>query len=548
MIWRRNTFEIPHQKAVINPSKETEGVIIVDSNITEHDWEAIFGYAAEDIGVYLNMIHTWPSDPADEAIGGLLIDLFEARDHVKSALDLMDHKLPDALSPSRETLFRLWQRAEALFIRKIESEPHYFETAIGAGIEQARSIRACLEKVRHIAQDVILTDDPNGLLHVDVREAAHDFILRFQKLNRCVRSLEQSPLNETAAVASLKGELQEIEKAFRRYHGYFTSISDLIPTIRRRELGADHWWLSETPDPDKIHEDGTIDRVIEAFRGRPEPCLDPAVPDCPMSEMSIALALGEVAPEQRESVKHHVSSCRWCMDLFFDVRVADHDAAAVAEAPMSDHPAVSKAMEIKPKEAVASGYQTRSSTRSALESIRDVIKHGLGTLFAPGPLSVLVACSLIIAVTVNFFWDNGGHFNASITMMVQPPVTRSRDQAALRKLPPKGVIHTGEDYQVRIRTDRDGYAHVALVGDSGRTDSLYKGPIHAQTPLIVPDQDQWKQMDPYMGSETIILIVSHRPIDDFSERLTRLTPEDLNSIESFFPEAAAVESFSFEHR
>ena len=68
--------------------------------------------------------------------------------------------------------------------------------------------------------------------------------------------------------------------------------------------------------------DKTMDSLKQAFMKENKNKAD----DCPMAEQISAYAFGELGPEQSRKVKEHLASCRYCLDMYLDIRVAQEEA------------------------------------------------------------------------------------------------------------------------------------------------------------------------------------------------------------------------------
>ena len=71
--------------------------------------------------------------------------------------------------------------------------------------------------------------------------------------------------------------------------------------------------------------DKMIDSLKEAFMNDKKNMVD----DCQMADKISSYAFGELGPKESAVVKEHLTTCRSCLDLYMDLRMAEEDAKAI---------------------------------------------------------------------------------------------------------------------------------------------------------------------------------------------------------------------------
>ena len=67
--------------------------------------------------------------------------------------------------------------------------------------------------------------------------------------------------------------------------------------------------------------DKTMDSLRKAFMKDKDNIPD----DCPMAEQVAAYAFGDLGPKEAKKVKDHLTTCRYCLDLYMDIGMAEED-------------------------------------------------------------------------------------------------------------------------------------------------------------------------------------------------------------------------------
>jgi hypothetical protein len=66
--------------------------------------------------------------------------------------------------------------------------------------------------------------------------------------------------------------------------------------------------------------------------------------DCPLADQVSDYAFGELGAEEAGKVKEHLKACRFCIDLYMDIKVSEEDAEQAKDQKVEVLPGLQKAI------------------------------------------------------------------------------------------------------------------------------------------------------------------------------------------------------------
>ena len=265
----------------------------------------------------------------------------------------------------------------------------------------------------------------------------------------------------------------------------------------------------------------------------------PGTEECPMVDLTIDYALGDPDLDEQSEIKDHIQTCRYCLDMFLDVRAAKSESQILEGKKVDILPGLQKVLK-----------RDKPSSR-----IWDKIRNTFSgeTLFSPRPIAILVTACLVLFVSIYGLLDRSD-------MDLKHPVTidimlHGRSYSGLRSIETKyqkgqieqGItLKSGDSFRVQAKIDQDAFVYVIFYDSSEKISFVRKGNVHAGREIFIPDTDNWYQLDENAGTETIYLLASTNEINRFDSKVEDLKKSGIDSISELFPEAS-IQTFSFKH-
>lgn len=258
----------------------------------------------------------------------------------------------------------------------------------------------------------------------------------------------------------------------------------------------------------------------------------PTTEECPMVDLTIAYALGDPDLDEQSEIKDHIQTCRYCLDMFLDVRAAKSESQSLE----------GKKVDILP------GLQTALKRDTPRSSIWDKIRNIFSgeTLFSPKPIAILVTACLVLFVSIYGLLDRPVaveimlHGRSFIEFRGGNPVYEEI------QLKPGGTLKSNDSFRIQAEIDKDAFVYVIFYDSSGKISFIRKGYINAGKEIFMPDINNWYQLDKNAGTETIYLLASRNEIKRFESKVEELKKTGVDTISRLFPEAS-IQSFSFNH-
>jgi len=121
-----------------------------------------------------------------------------------------------------------------------------------------------------------------------------------------------------------------------------------------------------------------------------------AAEECPMSETAISYAARELDPEEHQKFEDHLHTCRFCLDLVLDVRVAVVESTVKNDQPSKVFPALSKALRKQ---------KNSAPSESHLRGIKELFSKYCFPVLSPKFISgIAVGC--LATIMINFGVNN----------------------------------------------------------------------------------------------------------------------------------------------
>jgi len=262
--------------------------------------------------------------------------------------------------------------------------------------------------------------------------------------------------------------------------------------------------------------------------------------ECSMADQVTDFAFGELDAENAEKVREHLKSCRSCLDMYMDIKMAEEEAEQAKDEKVEVIPGLQKAID-KGKKPAVSPWQKIS------EAITDFFGGGVGFK----PVATFAAVVLVMVMGFYIMRDTTPHAPYAIQIMMQ-----GRTQTGFRggqpefkefQVEPGGSIASGDYFRFHVTIDNDAHVYVVFQDSSGAIQSMEAGFVAGGTKLSIPDGDNWFHLDDNTGTEKLYLVASKGQIDGFSGKVKKLERDGIGTIEKVFPDAT-VQTFSFDHR
>jgi hypothetical protein len=286
------------------------------------DTDELFEYATEDASTYHWAVSEWSeyqvSDDYDPEY--LLFLALSSRKRSRTALELLNGNLPPKYQSYKNKLEAIYRKADIILENRILSGTGEMEKLLnGPGEERIAEIRSLLYKVRRIAQNGDVFSSPE-FVEEDLRDTAHDFLIMFQDTVNACDELNHPPLS---AVNSdrIRKSCADLENDFRKYFGYFSVISDLLPVFCKSEYGAEKWWLHQIPDAEDVQEENA-DHFLDDLKDHLKEQSISGV-ECSQAEAVIAYAMNEAEAAKIPKIRSHLIQCSSCLRLFTGIRTAE---------------------------------------------------------------------------------------------------------------------------------------------------------------------------------------------------------------------------------
>ena len=282
--------------------------------------------------------------------------------------------------------------------------------------------------------------------------------------------------------------------------------------------------------------DETIDSLKKAFMKETTNIPD----ECPMADHVSDYAFGELGPDESSEIKEHLKSCRSCLDLYMDIKMAEEEAEQAKNEKVEVLPGLQKAIDKGQKPAI-----------SSWQKINDAISDFFGGGFAFRPVATFAAVVLVMVLGFYIMRDTTSHAPYAIQIMMQ-----GRTQTDFRGGQPEykefqvelgGKMMSGDYFRFQVTVENDAFVYVVFQDSSGAIQAMEAGFIAGGSELSLPDGDNWFQLDDHTGVEKLYLVASEELLQGFSGKIERLKQDGIDSIEKVFQETT-VKSFSFDHR
>jgi hypothetical protein len=283
----------------------------------EVDW------ALEDMDTCNRALQWWATPPEGYTKGYLLILILSSFSRGKRALQLVEDYL-ERDPKIKKKLLSLWAHISEK-VEQIMKDFRTIEEIIDAEIiPRLGKVKENLFRVRHIAQDGDLIGDPEWAAE-SLQEVAEDFLLEFHNFFLVEEELRKNrEIRKSKSYKAFGEKMDEIQKYFRKYFGYFHPVKNFLSRLSEREYGIKQWWLTRSPHPEDVQEEDIPKEVIKRFQEVFKASEGLRVPPCPEEELIIVHALQELKEkEDIRKVETHIVKCRPCLELFMDVRLAE---------------------------------------------------------------------------------------------------------------------------------------------------------------------------------------------------------------------------------
>jgi hypothetical protein len=259
---------------------------------------------------------------------------------------------------------------------------------------------------------------------------------------------------------------------------------------------------------------------------------------CPMADHVTDYAFGELDAKEGLKVRQHIQTCRQCLELYMDIRLAEEESQK------------SNKVEVLPglQKAINKGKKPKVSTLGKVgKIISDVFAGGINFK----PVAVLATLALIIFAGIFVMQDISPNDPYAVEIILQgrTPIGLRGGQLEYKDFEIKsgGALESGDLFRFQFNIDGDAYIYVVFQNSLGDIQLMEKGFISGETDIFLPDETNWYQLGENKGTERLYLVVARNKINDFEHRAYELRVKGIDSIEKVFQEAT-VKGFVFEHR
>jgi hypothetical protein len=264
------------------------------------------------------------------------------------------------------------------------------------------------------------------------------------------------------------------------------------------------------------------------------------IPDeCPMADQVSGYAFGELSPDESGKVKEHLKSCRFCLDLFMDIRMADEEATKLKDQKVEVLPGLQKAIDKSKK-------SSDPPFKKIVEVISDFFSGGIGYK------QIAAVATLVLVLFVGIYVTRDvGPISYSIQIRLQGKIkTEFRSGQPEYKevmIEPGGELNSSDYFRIQTKIDKKAYVYIVFQDSSGNIQTFEKGYVRGGEDFFLPEANEWYQLDDNTGTEKIYLIALKKKVDDLNNRIETLKAGGIDAIKKIFPEAT-IQSFSFEHK
>ena len=262
---------------------------------------------------------------------------------------------------------------------------------------------------------------------------------------------------------------------------------------------------------------------------------------CPMSEQAMAYAFGELDPDEADKVKEHIHTCRHCLDLVMEIRLAEQETADMKDQKVEVLPGLQKAIN-----------KGKAPEASALSRIGRVISDFLSGVLAFKPVPAFATAAILIIAGVIMFrgpGDTPAPYAIEIMMHGRTQVGLRGGQPEYKefKVESGATLHSGDFFRFQTRIDKPAFVYVVFQDSTGKIEFMEKGLIPAGRDFFLPDGNQWFQLDKHTGTERLFMLASEKQIEDFGQKVEALRTAGIENIGQVFPKAK-IQPFSFVHQ
>jgi len=264
------------------------------------------------------------------------------------------------------------------------------------------------------------------------------------------------------------------------------------------------------------------------------------IPDqCLMADQVSGYAFGELGPDDSEKVKEHLKSCRFCLDLFMDIKMADEEAAKLNDQKVDVLPGLQKAID-KGKKPSASYFQ------KIVDVISDFLSDGVGFK------QIATVTTLVLVLFVGIYVTKDvSPISYSIEIRLQGKILTgfrgSQPEYKEVMVEPGGELNSGDYFRIQTKIDKNAFVYVVTQDSLENIHALEKGIVRGGEYFFLPEANEWYQLDKNTGTEKIYLLALENKIADLCNRIENLKAGGIDTIKKVFPEAT-IQSFSFEHK
>jgi hypothetical protein len=488
--------------------------------------EDLFDQATEDTSHYLWATEAWFDTPEGYEKDYLLILAFAHRARSRRALELIDSNIPPDYRVYKKRLENMHRTAERelydLVLNDTAEIDHIVSTQL---MERLNSLEELLKKISDIAQDGDLIEDPDWVAE-DLRDTSLDFLIRFQEFVLMGEEFKTSPFDSAVNSQKFRDRLKAIDSHFKQCFGYFHAIRDMLPDFQRREYGRKCWWFDRVPNPDDVQENENIDSLVQKMAHRFQAEKDQASQECPKADKTTAYARGELDLEEGNKIREHIHSCRNCLNVFLDVKIAEEKARIQDGYDEVIYPSPEPVPE------------------PIIDKLKTKISEFLSPLFKPTPIPALATVCLVIFISVYALMNEP----AEVTLLGRTYQEFRGGEAKYSEfqVDKGGTLKSGDFFRSQVKIDQDAYIYIVFHDSEYKISGINRGFIAADERIFLPDESNWFQLDNNPGQETIYVLSSENEILDFEDRIEKLKNAGIAKIDKIFPGATII-PFSFKH-